>query len=343
MQVSYSTILRVDPGADMESPLDDVVHVEERVTVQRRALHEMIDRQHAFVDRVTLAWRARLAARHARHRRALLGVRVRWLAAALLWLVQAEARAWNAVWEATRRALLAPVHVPDRLLTRSRTAALHLQTRSGRRSLRMAVVDPGNATPQEKSIVLLLAVGFLLFFVLVASNFVALAFTGAAEAYQRLVGDFTAAVLSVLALPIPLEPLLILSVLALGPVLGATGLLLGKVVGSWMLYLLGDTLFDEVERKTAGRPRVKRVTDWMRAKADKSGFWLLAVINAVPFVPDLLVYVFAVSGMRYRGYLGGILVGTLLKFGAIILGVHFVGPDRVQEVLDHPLRALTGG
>lgn len=342
VQVSHTTTVRVDPGADAADPNDDILLVEERITVQRGALQELMDRERAWSDQVTLRWRTRLATRNARHRRAIGAWRTAWLQSVLLTLVQFEARLGNALIAGARKGMRSLVTIPDQILTRSMTASLHLRSRSGRRDLWVALIDPGKATSQEKSIVLLLATLSLVFFILIASNLIALGFTSIADQYQQVVGDFTASLLSVLALPIPVEPLLILSVLALGPILGVLGALLGKLVGSWMLYLLGDTLFDEIERKTATKPRLKRVTDWMQARANKSGFWLLAIINAVPLIPDVLVYVFAVSGMRYRSYFGGILLGTALKFGAIVAGVYWLGPDRVQLVLDHPIQAMLG-
>lgn len=340
VRIAYNTVVTVHAGADLDSTHDDVVRVEERLAVQRRALHELLDRERRFTERLTLRWRERHATRLAAHRRAAAAVRLAWFAAFLSRVVHVEARLGDSFISATRRLLRGLVVVPDKALTAVTGASLHLETRTGRRGVRYALFNPTLATSHEKGIAFLVALLGLVATVLFASNLFALALPGLATGYQRFMADFTASLLSVLALPIPQEILLVASTLAVGPVLGILGLLAGKIVGSWMLYLLGDTVSDALESKTATRPRLRRVTDAFRRNADRHGFWMLSIINAVPFVPDVLVYPFAVSGMRYRGYLGGILFGTLLKYVAIVAAIYVVGPDQVRAFLSDPFAAM---
>lgn len=343
VRISYTTLLRVDPGFDADSPHDDVIHVDERLSVQRRALQELIDRERAFSDRLASRWRASLGHSLVRQRRAANHLKAAWAIATAVWVIKAQARVGYAVINGTRSFLRSLVHVPDVILTRSQSASMHLSTRSGRRVIRSGLRDPAGLSNNEKGVVLLLVGGAIVASLLLSNTLFALFLPQWAFEYQRFVRDFSASLLSVLALPIPQEPLLVLSTLAVGAVLAFSGLFVGKIVGSWILYLIGDSLYETIERQTEGKPRMRKVVDWMHRNADRSGFWLLTVINGIPLMPDLLVYAFAMSGMSFRRYIGGIALGTTLKFVAIIVAVNLLGPELVQRFLEHPIQTLRGG
>lgn len=338
VRVSISTIVRVDPGANIDSALDDVIHVEERLNLQRRTLQELIDRERAFSDRLALRWRSRLARALVAQRRAANRVNVSWIVTTMVWLIRLQAKVGNAAIRGTRSFLRGLVVVPDFVLARSGTAAVHLGSRSGRRDVWRATLDPASASPAEKSIVLVL-ISFSLVGLVLLANATLPPFL---PFYYETLADFTTSLLSTIALPIPAEPLFIQRVIRWGVLVGIVGPFLGKMVGSWMLYLLGDSLNDGIQQKTAKKPRLARLVAWMQRNADRWGFWILIPINAIPFLPDLLVYVFAVSGMRFRSFMGGIAVGTLVKFVAIALGIYFVGSDAVAGFLEHPIQTLRG-
>ncbi|HEX2021855.1 MAG TPA: VTT domain-containing protein, partial [Candidatus Thermoplasmatota archaeon] len=116
--------------------------------------------------------------------------------------------------------------------------------------------------------------------------------------------------------------------------LGWLGLLLGKIVGTWMLYLVGDSLHKTLERQTAKSPRLKRVVAWLQARASTTGFVWVFLLSFVPFLPDTLILAFAVAGMGFRPFILGIALGTVAKYGAIVLALAWVGPDAVQGWLD---------
>jgi len=343
VRVGFTTIIRVDPGLDRHSTRDDVVHVEERLYVQRRFLQRMIDREKAFSDRLAMRSRSRLAHALLAQRRYVNTVRVAWIATLLLWLIRVQAKAGHAAIRGMRTALRGAVALPELVLTHTENLSIHLASKTGRRTIRHALADPRNATPYEKTAVLVVLSFALVGLVLLLNSIFALTPPGWTRAYKTILADFTTSLLSTIALPLPAEPLLIRHTIDFGPVLAITGLFLGKMVGSWMLYLVGDSLNDGIQKKTAKSPRMKRIVEWMQRNADQYGFWILIPLNAIPFVPDLLVYVFAVSGMRFRSFMAGIGVGTMIKLVGIVIAVYAIGPDVVDAFLRHPIQTMRGG
>lgn len=343
VRISYSTIVEVGVAYDIfsEAAEDAVVHVDERINVQRRLLQELIDRERVFSDRLAARSRSALGRTLVRQRVLANGLPT-WAIPAAIRLIKLQARVGYPAINLMRSFLRALVHVPDLVLTRGQSAAMHMRTRLGRRNILSTMRDPSVATPQEKSVLLVVAGFGLAGLILLLNTVFALILVGQAVYYQRFVGDFLASLLSVLALPIPQEPLLIATTLALGPLAGFGGVFVGKLVGSWMLYLIGDTLHDAIAKKTDGRPRLSRWIAWMKENADRYGFWMLTAINAIPFVPDLLMYVFAVSGMNYRRYMAGIALGTAIKYGAILAALYLIGPDDVRRFLEHPINSVIG-
>lgn len=343
VRLAFTTLVSVDPGFDKESTHDDIVRVEERLNVQRRPLQEFIDSERAYTERASQRMRSQLAHRLVAQRRFVNTVKTSWIARMLLVLIRFEARAGTASIRAFRTFMRALVAVPDRVLTQTTNISIHLGSRYGRKILRRAIRDPASATPQEKTVALVvsaLLMGALIFFF----SFLNTTFPGPySEGYVHVQKDFIASILGVLALPIPLEVLLVLGVVSVGSVLAFTGLFLGKMVGSWMLYLMGDALYDGIRRKGETRPKLKRRIDWLQANADRYGFGILTAINAIPFVPDMIIIVFAVSGMRFRSYALGIALGTIIKFVGIIIAVNLVGPELIQAFMEHPIQTMRGG
>lgn len=343
VRLGFTTMIRVDPGLDKDSTHDDIIHVEERVNVQRRLLQEFIDRERAFSDHLALRLRSRLAHNLVAQRRRANTIQIAWMATLAIALIRLQARVGTWGIRALRKGMRSLVTVPDIVLTHWENASVHLASRSGRRTLKTAFMDPRDASPQEKTLVLVLVSFGLVGAVLLANTVFTTFFPSALGMYRVGLGDFTASLLSVLALPLPVEGFLIAHTITVGALVAFSGLFLGKMVGSWMLYLLGDSLFDAIEKKTAKSPRMKRLVDRMQNGADRYGFLMLVVINGVPLMPDVLVYVFALSGMRFRTFMLGIAAGTALKYIGIILAVHFIGPEVVQAFFEHPVQTIRGG
>lgn len=335
VRISFTTIIHVSPGLDPVSTLDDTIHIDERVYVQRRALHEIIDKQRAFTDRLAIRQRERMRERTQR-RRDLAARSPRPLRAPIRAYSRVEQKCTDVYIRSLRGTLRACVNVPDKVLGSIEGAGTRLGSKTGRRHMWAAMRDPSRATAHEKSVLLLLAAGILVVSILALNSLFALVLTGEAPIYTRLLADFSASLLGVLALPIPAEPLLVAEAIAVGSILAFTGLFLGKIVGSWMLYLIGDSLNAALEKAGKKRKRIGAMLDWLKRNANRRGFLLLTVINAVPLMPDVLVYPFAVSGMRIRGFMGGIALGTVIKFVAILVALQYVGQDRVIAFFTNP-------
>lgn len=342
VRLAFTTLVRVDPGMDKDRADDDVVHVEERLNVQRRPLQEFVDRERAFTERVCLRMRSRLAHRLVAQRRFANTVQTAWLVSAILVLIRVQAKVGNAAIRGFRAAMRGLVAIPDAILTHTTNVSIHMGSRYGRKILRRAIRDPANATPQEKTLALvvgtLVLAGTILFLDLLFTTFL----TRYAGTFATIQLDFLKSLAAVIALPFPVEILLISSVLAVGAVLGFTGLFLGKLVGSWMLYLLGDSLFDGIRKKTKTNPKLERAVGLLQRNANTHGLWMLFLINAIPFVPDLLIIVFAVSGMKFRSYMLGIALGTAVKFIGLIIAINVVGPDAIRAFMEHPIQTMRG-
>lgn len=336
VRVSHTTLVQVDREGGVET-----VRVDSLATVQRRAFLELMDRERAFSERLASRWRERLGRRLAAQRAAARRLRSPRLSRVVSRIIRVEARAGNAVIGLVRRVLRGIVTAPDALVSSVIRARTHVGGREGRRSLRAGLTDPASLSAEQKGVLLFLTMSLALLVVLLGGSVFSLILPWWAGEYQRVVGDATAAFLGAVALPLPTEPFIIATTLAEGPALGFLGAFAGKMLGVYVLYLFGDALHDKVESATAGKPRMQRVVAWIRVNADRHGFLLLVLVNAVPLFPDLFLYAFALSGMGFRRYMAGIALGTAIKFGGIIAGVLLVGPERVGEILANPFQAFS--
>lgn len=343
VRLAFTTIVRVDPGMDKDSPDDDITHVEERVYVQRRVLQELIDRERAFTDRIALRMRSRLAHSLVTQRRAANGIELAWMMTLALVLIRLQAKVGNALIRGFRGFMRAIVAIPDAILVQTERASIHLASRSGRRWLRKAIRDPASATPQEKAGVLVWLTFAMLAFAFVASMAFATVLSRWDVYFQRFLVDFTSSLLGAVAIPLPIEITFVNSVARVGYLLGGLGLFAGKMVGAWMLFLLGDSLFDGIQKKAKKSPRWAKAIRWLQSNANKYGFLLLVLLNGLPLAPDAMIIVFAVSGMRFRSFMWGIAVGTALKFVMLGALIFLVGPETVTQFMEHPIATLRGG
>ncbi|HVL47341.1 MAG TPA: VTT domain-containing protein [Candidatus Thermoplasmatota archaeon] len=339
-RVTYMTVISVDPGPDADHVRDDTIHVDARLMVEKRLFLELIDRERAFTDRVTSKWRAGLAKNLAMQRTAVGHLHLAWVIAVLAAVIRFEARVGHALINVFRGVMRGAVGLPDALATRIQRAQGHLGTRLGRRLLRKGIFEPVVLNTAEKGVMFFLALATLGAIVLFLNTLVTLLTPENAGAYRNLLTDASLMFLGVLWLPYIVEPAIALRAANDGPVAALAGHLIGKAIGVWLLYFVGESLYETVKKATKGRPRVAKAVAWSQANADKHGFALLFLLNSLPLMPDLLLYVFALSGMRYKTYMGGIMAGTLVKFGAIVIGVEMVGPDKVTAFFADPFGAF---
>jgi uncharacterized membrane protein YdjX (TVP38/TMEM64 family) len=335
VRVTYSAIVSIDPGIDLDSTLDDVVNVDVKITVQKRFMQELIDREKAFSDRLAAKLRNKLNVSLQRRREGTHG-KGAWARFTHL-TIRVQAKVGMAGVRTLHKVMRGSVAIPDAIVQRSISTGAALGGRTGRRVMKKGLRDPTRLTNEEKGVMLFLAAIALTAGILVATFGLVLFARDLLPTWVSALKNAGANALTAMGMPIPAEVLLILSVVADGAILAFTAAFLGRMIGVWLVYLLGDSLNHEITKKTKKSPRMKKAVDWMNRNAEKRGFWILVVINALPLIPDVLLYVFAVSGMKFRKYMGGIAVGTIIKFGVTVAAVLYVGGDAVQSFSEHPI------
>lgn len=348
VRLSFGTLVRVDPGMSKDSALDDIIHVEERLYVQRRLLQEFIDRERNFTDKVALRMRSRLAHSMVKQRRYANRVEQAWMASALIGWIRFQARAGNASIRGFRAFMRGLVALPDAILTQTERASVHLASKSGRRWLKRAIRDPTAATPQEKAGVLVWLAFATTAWVLVIAALFATVLSRWDAFFQAELGDFFLALGNAVGVPLPpsetayvarlIEMAEIFGRLAPAILIAAVGVMAGKILGSWMLYLMGDSLFDGLNKKSG--PKLKRALHALQRSATKRGFLYVTIISAIPAAPDPLIIPFAVSGMKFRSYMWAIAFGTILKFAILAGLIVWIGADRVGAFMEHPFRTM---
>lgn len=348
VRLSFTSLVHVDPGMDKDSAHDDIIQVEERVYVQRRLLQEFIDRERAFTDRVALRMRSRLAQSMVTQRRYANTLTWAWAVTTMLVLIRFQAKAGTAVIRGFRSVMRGLVALPDAILTHTERASIHLGSRSGRRWLKRAIRDPTVATPQEKAGVLVWLVFATTAWLLVIAALFATVLSPWDTFFKAELGDFFFGLGNAVGIPLPpsetffvarsLQMGTLLGTLTAGFFVGAIGLVLGKMLGSWMLYLMGDSLFDTLNKKSG--PRVKKGLAWLQRSASKRGFLYATIISAIPAAPDPLIIPFAVSGMRFRSYMFAIALGTVVKFALLAWLIVSIGAQDVSCFMAHPFRNM---
>jgi membrane protein DedA with SNARE-associated domain len=332
LRLAHTTLVWVQrPGPGDED--GEVIHAEARLSVQQRSLHDTM----VAVRRSAAERRARWDRRiEARLRRARQGMRD-WpgpatiLGDLLLKGGGAVARVLN---RGAQRATCAAVEVPDRLVSATLRTEAMLLGPGGWRGVLRAVRHPEDLSPEEKGVVVFLTMATLLASVLLLNSIFVLAFPDQGHVYRSLLANAAVQFVNIFGVPLLIEPLLILATLTQGPVLAFTGFFLGKMLAVWVLYFVGDAAHDAFLRKAS--PRWKRLSAWLRRNANKYGFPILFLDNALPLMPDQVLWVFAVSGMRFKTWLLAVALGTILRFAVIIGGVYVVGPERIEQFFANP-------
>lgn len=303
--------------------------VESRISVGRRSVPGALDRIRQAVHGGARARRGEVQEATNRRLQRIETLRPAWSRAPARRLVRGWARLLLGLVDGLRDLFLAMLLVPDRVVTSALRAEAMLATRLGRRSLLEAAMDPRELTLEQRSVMILfvaLAAGLT---VLVLNSVFALVLPELAGTYRRVLADVVLMILGVLFVPVVEELMVVASTLQLGAALALVGLMVGKLVGVWIVYLLGTSLHDVLDRRTRGHPRMARAVAWMQTNADRHGFALLVGANAVPFVSGLALYPLAVAGIRFRAWMGGIAIGTAIRYVAIVAAILLVGPDRV--------------
>ncbi|MEA3201220.1 MAG: associated Golgi protein [Thermoplasmata archaeon] len=344
VRVTFSTVVSIDPGIDLESTLDDLINVDVKVTVQKRFMQELIDREKRFSDRLASRLRTKLTASLQRRREGAHGTgawaRFRHVT------IKVQAKVGMAGVRTLHKVMRGSVTIPDAIVQRSLATGAALGGRTGRRVMRKGVRDPTRLTNEEKGVLLFLATIAIAATILVATFALAIADVtfgwSLMTPWVSVLKNGGANVLGTLGVPLPSEVLLILAIVNATVLLATVAIaasFVGRLVGCWLVYLLGDSLNHEINKKTKKSPRMKRAVDWLNRNAEKRGFALLVILNALPLIPDVVFYVFAVSGMKFRKYMGGMAVGNAIKFAwTVALVLYF--REAAQDIVEHPIAHL---
>lgn len=322
VRVAFATRLDVFPSNDPAAPAEDAVVVDERVSVHKRWILRSLEETRQRFRSAHTRWR-RVAQRHAPEEGRPLRARiadpfVRAVAIPAAWIYAM---------------LLALTELPDRVLTAGLQMHAILRSHLGRRSVWESLWEPRALTVAQRTTtvgVVAVAMGLA---VLVLNSIFALGFPEFAGVYRYSLGLALTMTAGVLFLPVVVEPMLIVSTLAVGPIPAITGMMIGKILGAWILYLVGVTLNETVRDWTSGRPKVKETVEWMTETADKYAFRLLTLGNLAPFVSGFFLYVYAVAGVRFRDWIAGVTLGTLARFVIIVALIYLLGPDVVSAWL----------
>lgn len=322
VRVAFATRIDVFPSDDPSATAEDAVVVDEQINVHKRWVLRSLEGVRQRVRSSHTRWR-RVAQRHAPDEDKRIRERI----------VGPFARAFALVAAGFYGGLLSLTELPDRVLTAGLQMHAILRSHLGRRSIWESLWEPRELTVAQRTTTVGVVAVAMMLTVLALNSVFALGFPGFAGVYRYSLGLALTMTAGVLFAPVVVEPMLVVSTLAVGPVAAIVGMLAGKVLGAWILYLIGVTLHETVRDWTSGRPRIKETVDWMTETADEYAFRLLFLGNLAPFISGFFLYVYAVAGVRFRDWIAGVTLGTLARFVIIVALVYVVGPDVVSAWL----------
>jgi hypothetical protein len=181
-----------------------------------------------------------------------------------------------------------------------------------RRLLARAMVDNSLLTAQRrKTLFSILLWGTLLVYAMVG---IAIGFTNreALGAYQSGWSLFFYSLATSMFLPTPFEILLLNAAETIGVALTVFIAAMGKVVGSWLVLLMGDKAHEGLANLTEKNVAIRKIMNAMEAFARKFGYVAIFIIFAIPFMTDTApLFVLAVLNMRKAPFL-------LVMFAAIV-------------------------
>ncbi len=190
----------------------------------------------------------------------------------------------------------------------------HLRDPLERRLLLRAFVDDSLLTEERrKSIVSILIWTFLLAWA-VAGILVAVVARPALPSFKATYELFFYGVATSLFLPLPFETLLTSARASLG--VGWTVLIaaISKVVGAWLVLLMGDRAHAGVEQVIDRFPRLRKAWTRATALAQRYGYAAVFVLFAFPFMSDTApLFLLAVMHMRKSIFLSVTFVAIAVR------------------------------
>lgn len=198
-----------------------------------------------------------------------------------------------------------------------------------RRLLFRAFADDALLTEaRRKSMTSVLLWGFLLLWG-VAGIVVALAARPALPDFQATYSLFLYGIATSLFLPLPFETLLGAARAELGIGWTTTVASASKVVGAWVVLLMGDKAHGSLQATLRKYPRIQPAWDRLVAVSQRYGYVVVGVIFAIPFMSDTLPLVLlAVMSMRKSIFLAVTFVAVSIR-----CLLFFFAPDAVRGLI----------
>lgn len=193
-----------------------------------------------------------------------------------------------------------------------------LATAEGRIGLRRAMLDEREWTPvRKRALAFIVGAGMVVSWLLAEAYVTYAAPEWRAHKRQADIVFFYGAATRFF-LPTPLE----LVIPGAARVIGATSAVLfaslGAVVGSYLLFLVGDKANSGLRAAFEKRRWTRRAWNWLEQNARRYGYAVLFVVLSIPFAPDSIVIAFALLGLRLPWFLLTIFAATALRLAIFL-------------------------
>ncbi len=181
-----------------------------------------------------------------------------------------------------------------------------------RRLLARALADDSLLTARRRKAIFSILLWSSLLVWVTVGVVVAVVNREALATYQSVYSLFFYSLATSLFLPTPFEILLSNAVVKLGVFWTVLVASIAKVVGSWLVLLMGDKANEGLQQVLARHPTLSRAFGKLEAFAQRFGYFAVFVLFAIPFMSDTApLFVLAVLKMRKSVFL-------LVTFVAIV-------------------------
>jgi uncharacterized membrane protein YdjX (TVP38/TMEM64 family) len=127
-------------------------------------------------------------------------------------------------------------------------------------------------------------------------------------------------VIQMFLLVIPTPVLMVVTILAYGPIIGAVILFIAIFLASSLGYLIGRYFGPVIVEKLIGHKTEKKISDFI----EDYGFWTVIVIRLSPFLSnDAISFVGGVLRMGYWKFIGA----TMIGISPLIIFIAYLGGD----------------
>ncbi len=194
-----------------------------------------------------------------------------------------------------------------------------------RRLLFRAFVDDALLTERRrKSIVSILLWSFVLAWA-VAGIVVALVARPALPDFQAIYTLFTYGIATSIFLPLPFETLLRASERELGIPITVLVASVSKVVGAWIVLLMGDRAGGGIDAALERFPKGQQAWNAIVGLAQRYGYAAVFVLFVIPFMSDTLpLFLLAVMHLRKSVFLMVTFVAFVIRCLLFFLGAHLL-------------------